>query len=84
MPRRRTGRYASFPSQKDIKITANSVASFKDTTGGENKDEPLLPTVQLVESYAIISNLLTFVFPVPPSSSDHRADLGAPFCGTEV
>ena len=33
---------------------------------GETKDEPLLPVVQLAESHAIISSLLTFVFPVLP------------------
>ncbi len=33
---------------------------------GETKDEPSLPVVQLAESHAIISSLLTFVFPVPP------------------
>ena len=32
----------------------------------EAKDEPLLPVVQLAESHAIISSLLTFVFPVLP------------------
>lgn len=31
---------------------------------GETQDKPLLPVVQLAESHAIISSLLTFVFPV--------------------
>ena len=35
--------------------------------GGEIKDEPLLPVVQLAESRAVISSLLTFVFPIIPA-----------------
>ena len=39
---------------------------LEGTADGKTKHEPLLLTVQLAESYAIISNLLTFVFPVTP------------------
>ncbi|KAH9174323.1 hypothetical protein EDB89DRAFT_1849101 [Lactarius sanguifluus] len=36
------------------------------TVDGENKSEPFLPVVHLDENHAILSSLLTFVFPVPP------------------